>query len=177
MLFAIGLPVSGGHFTGDLGEVKSLSFDEAERLKIVHGCALLGLSADNIIIELPAEGGRPGREINRRDVVEILEARAKQLFEIVEACRVRGARGLALREGVVLCGGGAMLEGMVEMAEKVLDCPARLGLPRGIMGWPPALQTPQWTTAAGLAMYGARLNARKQKSGGGPSIFGLFTGK
>jgi cell division protein FtsA len=176
-LFAVGLPLSGDHFTYDLGELKSLSFDEAEQLKQVHGCALLGLSADNIIIELPAQSGRPGREINRRDVVEILEARAKQLFEYVEACRARFARGLVLHEGVVLCGGGARMEGMVELAEKVLGCPARLGLPRGIMGWPQELQTPQWTTAAGLAMYAARLNMRKEKGGGGPSIFGLFTGK
>lgn len=176
MLCAVGLPISGDHFTRDLGELKALSYEEAERLKFAHGCALLGLTADNIVIEMPAEAGRPSREINRRELIEILEARATQLFEMVEKCRVKLARDMALREGVVLCGGGAQMEGMVELAERVLGCPARLGFARGIADWPEDLQTPVWTTAAGLAMYAARLQARKEKSSG-PSILSLFWGK
>jgi cell division protein FtsA len=176
MLFAVGLPLSGDHFTRDLGELKALSFEEAERLKFAHGCALVGLTADNIVVELPAEAGRPGREIHRRDIIEILEARATQLYDIVEKARVRYAREVPLREGVVLCGGGSQLEGMVELAEKVLSCPARLGFPRGIIDWPEELMTPVWTTAAGLAMYSARLKSRGDESRG-PSIWSLFTGR
>lgn len=177
MLYAIGMPVSGDHFTRDVGEVKALSFDEAERLKLAHGCALLGLTADNIIIELPAEMGRPGREISRRELIETLEARAMQIFELVERFRIHHARDLPLREGVVLVGGASQLEGMVEVAERVLGCPARLGFPRGIAEWPEELMTPVWTTAAGLAMYSARLQARKQAKPGGPTLWSLFTGK
>lgn len=176
LLFAAGLPISGEHFTRDLCELKSLSFDEAERLKLAHGCALLGFSADNIIIELPPDGARAGREISRRDVIEILEARATQLFDIVEHCRRRYARDLALREGVVLCGGGAQLEGLVELAERVMNCPARLGLARGILDWPDELQSPLWTTAAGLAMYSARLQFRREISGTS-GIFNWIWGK
>ena len=54
---------------------------------------------------------------------------------------------MTLAEGAVLCGGGSSLEGMVEAAEKVLNCPARLGLPRGISQWPDELLTPEWTVA------------------------------
>ncbi len=176
MLYAAGLPISGDHFTRDICELKALSFEEAERLKFVHGCALLGLTADNIIIELPAEGGRPGREINRRDLIEILEARAAQLFEYVNRLRARYARDLILREGIVMVGGGCQMEGLVELAEKVLGCPARLGFPRGIMDAPDDLMTPMWTVPIGLAMYSARLQARKDKSGG-PSFWSLFTGR
>lgn len=177
MLYAIGMPVSGDHFTRDIGEVKALSFDEAERLKFAHGCALLGLTADNIIIELPAEMGRPAREISRRELIETLEARAMQLFELVERFRLHNARDLPLREGVVLVGGGVQLEGMVEVAERVLGCPARLGFPRGIAEWPEELMTPIWTTAAGLAMYSARLSARRDPKSSGPSLWSLLTGR
>lgn len=176
MLYAIGMPVSGDHFTRDVGNVKAMSFDEAERLKHTHGCALLGLSADNIIIELPAEAGRTAREISRRELIEILEARATQLFQLVERFRVQYARELPLREGVVLCGGASQLEGMVEVAEKVLGCPARLAFPRGIADWPEELTT-VWTTAAGLAMYSARLHGRRERSGAGPSFWSLFTSR
>ena len=177
MLYATGLPISGDHFTRDLGELKALSYEESERLKIAHGCALLGLTADNIVIELPAEFGRPAREVSRRELIEILEARALQLFEIVENRRIRFARDLALREGVVLTGGGSQLEGMVEVAEKVMGCPARLGFPRGIENWPDELMTPVWTVAAGLSMYSARLQVRRDKGSGAPSFWSLFTAK
>lgn len=176
MLYAAGLPISGDHFTRDICELKALSFEEAERLKFAHGCALLGLTADNIIIELPAEPGRPGREINRRELIEILEARAAQMFEYCDRLRSRFARDLVLREGVVLTGGGCLLEGLVELAEKVLGCPARLGFPRGILDAPDEVMNPVWAGPIGLAMYSARLQARKEK-GGGPSFWSLFTGR
>lgn len=176
MLFAIGMPISGDHFSKDIADVKSLSFDEAERMKIAHGCALLGLTSDNIIIELPAEGGRPAHEVSRRDLIEILEARAMQLFQLVERFRLQYARELPLREGVVLAGGAALLDGMVEVAEKVLGCPARLGFPRGIADWPDELGV-VWTTAAGLAMYSGRLQIRKDKAGAGPNLWSLFSSR
>jgi cell division protein FtsA len=177
MLAAVGLPVSGDHFTRDIGELKALSYEEAERLKFAHGCALLGLSADNIIIELPAEPGRPGRELSRRELIEILQARAIQLFGLVEKGRKHLARDISLREGIVLSGGGSNLEGLVEVAEKVMACPARLGFPRGIANWPEDISTPAWTVVAGLAMYAARLENRKDKTNAGPSFWSLFSRK
>jgi cell division protein FtsA len=62
--------------------------------------------------------------------------------------------------GVVLAGGGARLPGMCDMAESVLRCQARNGLPVGIADWPPELDHPGWTTAAGLAMYSAKLKVQ-----------------
>jgi cell division protein FtsA len=177
MLFAVGIPLSGEHFTTDLGKVRALSFEEAERLKLDYGCALTGLSADNIVIGIPGEGGRAPREVSRRELVEILEARALQLFGYVENFRSQFARNMALNEGVVMCGGGAELDGMVEVAEKVLSCPARLAVPRGIGQWPDEMATPEWTVAAGLAMYAARLGQRRDNRRQGPNFWDLFTGR
>jgi len=50
MLFAVGIPISGDHFTMDVGKVRALSYEESEWLKLNYGCALTGLSADNIVI-------------------------------------------------------------------------------------------------------------------------------
>jgi len=98
------------------------------------------------------------------------------LFDLVERGRVMYARELPLHEGIVLCGGGSHLTGMVEMAEKSLGCQARLAVPRGIIDWPDELLNSLWTTAAGLAMYSARLQTRKDKPGG-PNFWSLFTRK
>ncbi|MEJ5368252.1 MAG: cell division protein FtsA [Bryobacteraceae bacterium] len=176
MLFAAGLPVSGDHFTRDISTVHGFSYEDAERLKLAHGCAHAAPASEHTIIELPAEGGRGRREISRRELVETLEARAGQLFEIVESCRQRYARDLQLGEGLVLCGGGALLEGMVQEAERLLRCPARLGLTRGVLEWPEELCSPVWTAAAGLAMYSARLQSRRETAGS-TGLFGLFRGK
>jgi cell division protein FtsA len=175
MRFAAGLPISGDHFTRDICTVHNVAYEEAERLKIAYGCAHTGPAGDNIIIELPADGQRPGREISRRALIETLEARAGQLFGFVEQCRVQYARDLHLGEGLVLCGGGAQLEGMVEEAERILRCPARLGVTRGVLEWPEELFSPAWTTAAGLAMYSARLQQRRERRS--PGWLGLFGGK
>ena len=177
MLFAVGIPISGDHFTMDVGKVRALSFEESEWLKLNYGCALAGLTSDNIVIGIPGESGRTAREIARRELVAILEARAVQLLNYVEEFRARYARDMALSEGAVLCGGGSKLEGMVEVAEKVLGCPARLGLPRGIGQWPDELLSPEWTVAAGLAMYAARLGQRRETRRRGPHFWDLFTSR
>lgn len=173
-LYAMGMPFSGGHFTRDISEVKALSIEESEDIKLKHGCALLGLTADNIVIELPPGPGRPGRELSRRDLIEILEARATQIFQYVERFRVEFARQISLHEGIVLCGGATLMEGFVEVAERMLGCQARLGFIRGVDQIPDELRTPEWTTAAGLAMYSAKLRQRRRRSVG-PRFLNIFS--
>ncbi len=72
-------------------------------------------------------------------------------------------------EGLLLTGGGALLNGMCDMAERVLNCQAGNGLARGIANWPEELESPVWTVAAGLAMYSAKLKLHRpsrRRSGG-----------
>jgi cell division protein FtsA len=114
--------------------------------------------------------------LSRRDLIEILEARATQIFQYVERFRVDYARQLSIHEGLVLCGGASQMEGIVELAERVLGCQARLGFIRGVDQVPEDLATPEWTTAAGLAMYSARLQQRKVRSAG-PRFLNLFSNR
>jgi cell division protein FtsA len=52
------------------------------------------------------------------------------------------------------------LPGLCDVAERVLECPARIGLTQGFKDWPDELNDPAWATAAGLAMYSARLRTQ-----------------
>jgi cell division protein FtsA len=79
----------------------------------------------------------------------------------------------ALLEGIILTGGGALLNGMCDMAERVINCQARNGLPLGIEGWPEQLNSPLWATAAGLSMYSAKLKLQKEWKRKVPGIMGL----
>ncbi|MGE5570537.1 MAG: cell division protein FtsA [Rhodospirillales bacterium] len=161
LLFSTSLPICGDHFTRDVARGLRVNGDDAAWIKEQYGCALLGLGADNSLIELPAAPGRPAREAPCRELNMILEARALELFEFVAEELKRIGLEQMLME-CVLTGGGARLQGMCDAAERVLKCQARIGLPVGILDWPGEIDDPAWTAAAGLAMYSARLKLRAE---------------
>lgn len=169
--FSIG--IGGDHFTRDLAYYLTSTREDAQLLKEEYGCAMLGLLSGNTLIEVPAADNRPPREISRWQIVEILEARAEQLFEVIKKeIHALGMLG-GLEEGVILCGGGAKLPGMLDIAERILNCPSRNGIPEFINQWPTELLTPEWTTVAGLAMYGARLRVRRDAKRRTPRLLNL----
>ncbi|MDX1983145.1 MAG: cell division protein FtsA [Bryobacteraceae bacterium] len=175
LLRASGMALGGEHFTRDVSQVLKLNYEDAEQLKQEYGCAILGLTSDSSYVELPSYDGRPARETSRRYVNAILEARAEELFQHVKDELAASGLGQALYEGVVLTGGGAMLAGMCDMAEAILNCNARNGLAVGIEGWPDEILNPAWTTVAGLAMYSARLKSHQQPKRKMPRLMGLMT--
>jgi cell division protein FtsA len=89
----------------------------------------------------------------------------------------------SLNSGLVLTGGGAMLEGMAEIAEQIFDLPVRRGYPGGAGGLIDHVNSPEFATAVGLVMYAHRNHAQQPRTaGGGPfaraavRIKGLFHG-
>ena len=103
------------------------------------------------------------RRDKRRQLNEILEAHAEELFHYVRA-EIAPVDDIeqSLLEGDVLTGGGALLNGMCDMAERVLNCQTRNGLTIGIHNWPEELNNTAWTVAAGLSMYSSRLKLRRE---------------
>ena len=79
--------------------------------------------------------------------------------------------------GCLRSGGGACLPGMCDVAELVMNCQSRNGLPVGIMDWPDSISTPAWTTAAGLAMYSGRLKEHRYQKRSSPGFLSLLMSK
>ncbi|HYP12602.1 MAG TPA: cell division protein FtsA, partial [Bryobacteraceae bacterium] len=173
LLRASSIPVSADHFTRDVAFGLTVSYEDAENLKREYGCAILGLTSDSSLIEVPSPEGRAPREAPRKLLNEILEARAEELFMYVRNEIAKVGMEQQLLEGVVLTGGGALLNGMCDMAERVVNCPTRNGLPIGIEGWPEEINDPGWCVAAGLSMYSAKLKTRKEWKRTAPGIMGL----
>jgi cell division protein FtsA len=161
LLIAATIPIGAEHFTRDISWLLKVNYDFAENLKREYGCAVSDSVAENSMVELPSPEGRGIREASRRELNEILEARAEQIFERVYDEVLRVGMEQSLLEGAVLTGGGALLPGMCDVAERVMNCQARNGLATGIEDWPSQLDNPVWTTAAGLAMYSARLKLKR----------------
>jgi len=157
---ASSLPICGDHFTRDVALAFRISFEEAMLAKEEYGSATSEYTAENSLVEVTSAGDSSSRELPRRLLNEIIEARARELFDYVRRELARVGMERSMVGGVVLAGGGARLPGTCDMAEATLRCQARNGLPVGIQDWPLELDHPSWTTAAGLAMYSAKLKVQ-----------------
>jgi cell division protein FtsA len=162
---ATSLRICGDHFSRDIAHAFRIPNESAVTVKHEFGGALSQGTAENSMVELPlfddnGWGRTEAREAPRKLINEILESRTVELFEMVKAELARVGMQRALANGLVISGGGALLPGICDVAERVLDCPARIGLAQGFKHWPDELNDPAWTTVAGLAMYAARLRSQ-----------------
>jgi len=157
---ATSLKICGDHFSRDLAHALRIPIESAAIVKEQFGSAVSMGTAENSVVEIPLVEGRDARDVPRRLINEILESRTVELFEMVRGELARFGMQSALSNGLVICGGGALLSGICDVAERVMNCPARIGLAQGILDWPEELNDPSWTTVAGLSMYSARLRSQ-----------------
>jgi cell division protein FtsA len=162
MHLASTVKICGDHFTRDISQGLVLSFQEAELIKHEFGSALSSNCPENIFVELPQQDNREPRQALWRFVNQILEARARELFRFVRSELARVGMDRALMGGVFLTGGAARLPDLCDVAERELQCQARYGLTIGIRDWPDSMNDPEWSTAAGLAMYSGKLKEAEQ---------------
>jgi len=150
------IPIGGDHFTNDIAVGLRTPIQEAEKIKKLFGCAVVTSVPEGNEIEVPAVAERPSRLLSQRLVAEILEPRARELFEMVRD-NLRQAGVLeALGAGCVLTGGGARLAAIAEIADQALRCPIRVGGAGAISRMPPSFAEPEFCTAVGLLLYAHR---------------------
>ncbi len=151
--------VGGDHFTNDLAVGLRTPIPEAERIKRQHGCAAAHLLRHEGSIEIASVGDRPPRTIFPRNLTEITEPRAMELLSLIADDLRRAGLDSQIPAGFVLAGGGARLNGLVELMEQLYHLPVRIAEPRGILDLPEQVAQPEYATVIGLVLYGAK--ARK----------------
>jgi len=159
------LPIGASNFTNDLAMVLRTPFAEAERIKTKNGCCLASLVAEDDGVAVPSVAGGAPRVVARRELADILQPRAEELFTLVRQDLTKNGLQERLRGGVVLTGGGAQLDGLLEIAEEIFDCGVRYGLPRGLGGLVDVIGSPAWGTAAGLLLHGTAIELAQSRSG------------
>lgn len=150
------LPLGGGNITSDVAVGLRVPAADAEMLKINSGCALIQKVRRDELVELPGVGGRQPRPIRRQYLSEIIEPRAEEIFTLLRKEVLRSGYEEMLGAGIVLTGGGSLLDGLPELAERVFQMPARRGAPIGVGGLAELAGGPAFATAVGLVVYGAR---------------------
>ena len=148
--------IGGDHFTSDIAVGLRTPIAEAEKIKKKYGCALGSLIEDDETIEVPSVGGRKSRYMSRQILCDIIQPRAEELFTILREEIERMGLTRSMNSGVVLTGGGSLLEGMTEIAERIFDLPVRIGKPTGVGGLIDVIHSPVYSTAVGLVIYGYR---------------------
>lgn len=150
------IPVGGDHFTNDLAVGLRTPIPEAEKIKRQHASACRGLVTQDLAIEIASVGNRPPRTVFARMLSEIIEPRTQELLMLIRDELRRAGLSSQIPAGIVVTGGGAHLRGLPELAEKIFNLPARVASPRGLAEMSEEVSRPEYSTAVGLVLYGAR---------------------
>lgn len=174
------LPIGGLHFSSDLAVVLRVPLPEAERLKLQYGHTIVTAipqSSEVYVLE-PEAGAGQYRQMPQRHVCEILEPRARELFQMLRNSLRQGGVLEAMGSGCVLTGGGAKLPGMTEHVENMLRVPARIGMPVPLSRMPEELVDPEYATLIGLLLYTHRVREQRgaDELGVGARLRAIFAG-
>lgn len=146
------VPVGGNHFTNDLAVALKIPHNEAERIKINHGCVLPERVNQSAHVSVQGLSGTKPREVRLGVVAEVLGARAEELFGIVSTIVKEKELSELINGGYVITGGGALIKGLQELGEYVLEKPTKVGFPYPFGGMTNIMQNPKFSTVLGLML-------------------------
>ncbi len=155
------LTLGGDHLDKDIALGLSVSLSEARKLKEKHGIAMQELIDDDEQIKIDGVGKRE-RYILKSDLAMIIEPRMEEIFNLVKREIENNSDIDFLAAGAVITGGSVSMEGTVELAEKILAMPVRLGIPRQIGGLQQIISSPIYSTGVGLVQYSAKNTDNKK---------------
>ncbi|MFA4999939.1 MAG: cell division protein FtsA [Patescibacteria group bacterium] len=172
------LPIGAEHITSDIAIGLRCPINLAERIKAEYGTA----AAEDVDKKEEIDVSQLVKEeevnddisaISRKYLAEIINARVEEIFDKVDGEFKRIDRSGLLPAGVIFVGGGAELDGLVEVAKKKLRLPAALGAAKNINLVIDKVKNPEFLTALGLVLWGNNLEA---DSGGLGDKFRKFSG-
>jgi cell division protein FtsA len=156
------LTLGGDHIDRDIALGLSTPLAGARKLKEKYGVALTSLVDPEEKIEVVSVGGRNPRIVSRRDLAAIIEPRMEEIFTLVKREIQKSGFQEFVPGGVVITGGSVILDGSVELAEKVLGMPVRRGVPCNVGGLKDIIANPIYATGVGLVHYGSRFEGGKK---------------
>ncbi|MEZ4651482.1 MAG: cell division protein FtsA [Candidatus Eisenbacteria bacterium] len=141
--------------------------EEAERIKVRHGVALIARAGDGAV-PVPGVGGREGRSVPAREIAEIIEARVEEVLSLCRAEVERVVDPELLAGGIVLTGGASLLPHVRDLCERVFGLPTRLGQSEAVAGVSDLAFDPRLSVAIGLLRYAEA----PEESRGSLGVFG-----
>jgi cell division protein FtsA len=156
------IPIAGDQITNDIAMALRTPTKEAEDIKRAHGFALRQLADPGQMVEVPGVGERETRQLSRQTLAEVIEPRVEELYSLVQAELRRSGFEDLMSSGIVITGGSAAMQGMVELGEEVFHMPVRLGVPNYSGGLAEVVRNPRFATGLGLLMSAQEQHQRHQ---------------
>jgi cell division protein FtsA len=148
------IPIAGDQVTNDIAVAMRTPTQYAEEIKIKYACALTQLTNAEEIIEVPSVGARPPRYLPRQTLAEVVQPRYEELLTLVQGVLRRSGYEDLIAAGIVLTGGSAKMDGVVELAEEIFRVPVRIGYPKHVTGLIDVVRNPIHATGVGLLLFG-----------------------
>ncbi len=169
------IPVGSGHITADLAIGLRTSIDTAEKIKVEVGVATPTALDHDETLDLSDFNDAEQGEVVISHIAEIIEARIEEIFRLVDKELNKIGRSGKLPAGIVITGGGAKLEGLLDLAKTEFRLPAQVGMPKGFISAIEKLNDPTLSTAVGLLRWGI-ITDQKGESGSSSGGAPLFEG-
>lgn len=147
------IPLGGRNVTNDIAIGLRCSVDQAETLKLSHGCALASLADPEEMLTIPSASTHTPKEISCNVLASIIEPRMEEILSLTFREVKKAAVTDTLTGGLVLTGGGSLLNGMVQLAEQIFDTRIRIGEVGQIAHTPDELKDNRYDTAHGLLVH------------------------
>ena len=144
------IPVGGQNVTNDLAIGLRTDPEVAEIVKLAH--ARFG-GKDLGEVETKVE--KQTYKFKQDDIDEIVQARYEEIFEAIAKELKKVGRLGKLPSGVVLVGGAAKVNRLVEFTKDQLNVAARLGQPTGYSGISDEVKGTEFSAAVGLMLIDA----------------------
>ena len=148
------LPIGAGHVTNDIAIGLRTSIEVAEKIKLEYGSAISENINAKEEIDISDFDSQEEGFVSRQHVVEIIEARLVEIFEMIQKELVNIGKAGLLPAGVILVGGGAKLPQIIDLAKEVLKLPIQIGFPSGFNGVLDKVDDPSFATVSGLLLWG-----------------------
>lgn len=150
------IPIAGDQVTNDIAMALRTPTKAAEMIKMQNACAMAEMASANEMIEVVSVHERPCRKISTKALSDVVAARYEELFELVKNELFRSGFEHRIAAGIVLTGGGSLVRGGLELAEKCFQMPVRHGYAQQVIGLPEAIHNPSMATSVGLLLQGCQ---------------------
>ena len=124
------IPIAGDLITSDIAMALRTPTKDAEDIKVENGCAKQLLADPHTQVEVPGLGDRSPRMLSKQALAGVIEPRVEEIFLLVQQVIRESGYEEVLSSGIVITGGSAVMDGMVELGEDIFLKPVRRGLPR-----------------------------------------------
>ena len=177
IIFSDSIPIGGLHITSDIVRGLGTKSEDAEKIKILHGSTLIKETDEYINLDIPIisdQGEIVTQKIPKSMLTAIIKPRVEEIFELVQERLSQLKLNINNINKIILCGGGANLNNIRELASDSFKSNVRIGRPIGLLDLPEIVQTPTFACLTGLLIKSLEKEKILNQRGFNTGIFNYF---